>query len=477
MKTTTVLSRFLTSTLLASMFLLPSTVKAVSMSEKEATALAADAYVYAYPLVTMEYTRRALTNVSKASAISAPMGQLVNLREYPKPEFKSVTAPNADTLYTSMWLDVSKEAWVLSLPDMKDRYVLFPLLNAWTDVFQSPGTRTTGTKAQKYLITGPGWKGTVPQGVKQYKSATALVWMIGRIYCTGTPEDYAAVHKLQDQISIVPLSAYGKAYTPPLGEVNPDWESKKPTRDRVNELDGPAYFKLFAALLKTNPPLAADKAMVAKLAKMGIVPGKDFDIAKLDPVMAAAVAQAPKVGQEKIQAWFKGAVASGDAKTENGWNFFTKVGVYGTDYLQRALIAWYGLGANRIQDAVYPTSELNAENQPYNGANKYILHFPKGQLPPVRGFWSITMYDKDYFFIENPINRNSISPRQSLKSNADGSIDIYIQNESPGADKESNWLPAPKDRFVLMTRMYWPKETSPSIINGTWSVPAVKQVK
>jgi len=448
------------------------------MSEKEAATIATDAYIYAYSLVTMEYTRRALTNVTKPEGVrGAPMGQLVSLREYPTPAFKSVTAPNADTLYTSMWIDVSKEPWILSLPDMKGRYALFPLLNAWTDVFQVPGKRTTGTKAQKYAITGPGWKGNLPQRVTQYKSATALVWMIGRIYCTGTPEDYAAVHELQDQISLVPPSSYGKPYTPPPGEVNAAWEMNKPPRDQVNELDGAAYFKLFAELLKTNPPQAADGPMVAKLAKIGIVPGKDFDTTKLAPVVAKAVTDAPHAGQEKIQAWFKGAVAGGDAKSENGWNFFTTVGFYGTKYLQRALITWFGLGANRIQDAVYPTSEANAEGMPYSGANKYVMHFAKGQLPPVQGFWSITMYNEDYFFVENPINRYSISPRQHLKSNADGSVDLYIQNESPGADKESNWLPAPKDRFVLMARLYWPNETPPSIINGTWKVPPAKQMK
>jgi hypothetical protein len=216
--------------------------------------------------------------------------------------------------------------------------------------------------------------------------------------------------------------------------------------------------------------------MVAKLAKIGIVPRKDFDASKLDPIMTKAVASAPKAGQDKIKAWFNGAVASGDAMEENGWHFFTTVGLYGTNYVERALITWYGLGANRIQDAVYPTSEVNAEGKEYSGANKYVMHFPKGQLPPVRGFWSITMYDEAFFFVENPINRYSISAREALKSNPDGSVDLYIQNESPGPDKQSNWLPAPKGRFVMMARLYWPNETPPSIINGTWKVPPAKQV-
>ena len=184
----------------------------------EAVPLGVEAYIYGYPLVTMEMTRRVMTNVEKPEGTRAPMGHFVRMREYPTAAFRDVTAPNADTLYTTAWIDVGKEPWVLSLPDAHDRYYLFPMLDGWTNVFQVPGKRTTGTGAQKYAITGPGWKGKLPEGVKEYKSPTNLVWLLGRIYCTGTPEDYAAVHKLQDEISLVPLSAYGKPYTPPAGQ-------------------------------------------------------------------------------------------------------------------------------------------------------------------------------------------------------------------------------------------------------------------
>ena len=420
----------------------------------------------------MEYTRRVITNVSEPKGTKAPMGQLIRLREYPTATFKDVTAPNADTLYTTCFLDVSKEPYVLSLPDAHGRYYLFPMLDGWTDVFQVPGKRTTGTGPQTYAITGPGWKGTLPAGVKQYKSPTAIVWILGRIYCTGTPDDYAAVHKLQDEISVVPLSAYGKPYTPPEGKVDPSIDMKTPVRDQVNALTAEAYFSLLATLMKDNPPAKADAPMVAKLAKLGIVPGQPFDASKLGDEAAKALADVPKLGFEKIMGHFKKA-----GTMENGWTFTTKTGLYGTDYLQRALVTAIGLGANRPQDAVYPTSEVDGEGKPYSGANKYVMHFPKGQLPPADGFWSLTMYNGEYFFVANPLNRYSISARQNLKTNADGSTDLYIQNENPGADKESNWLPAPTDKFILMLRLYWPKEKSPSIINGTWKIPAVKLVK
>src|SRR5262245_3609952 len=363
--------------------------------ELEAREIAIDAYVYAYPLVTMEITRRVMTNVEKPEGSKAPMGQFARLRTYPAVDDHSVTAPNADTLYTLTWLDVSKEPWIVSVPDMKDRYFLFPMLDAWTNVFQHPGKRTTGTKAQKYAITGPGWSGTLPAGVTEYKSPTGLVWILGRIYCTGTPEDYKAVHALQDQVSAVPLSAYGKPYTPEPGKVDPAIDMKAP-RDQVNAMDGAAYFKLFAELLKTNPPASEDAEMVAKLAKIGIVPGQDFDASKLDPAVAKGIAAAPKPAQEKITAWLKEGLVAGDGKLEQGWMFFPKVGVYGTSYRQRAMITWFGLGANRMQDAVYPTSEGPNIASKYHGKNKYVMHFDKGELPPAEAFWSITMYDKDY---------------------------------------------------------------------------------
>ncbi len=429
--------------------------------------LATDAYIYGYPLVTMEMTRRVMTNVAAPEGTRAPMGQLVLMRQYPDSSFRDVTAPNADTLYTTSWIDVGKEPWIFSIPDMKGRYFLFPMLDGWTNVFQVPGSRTTGTGAQTYAITGPGWSGQLPEGVKQYKAPTNLVWILGRIYCTGTPEDYAAVHALQDQVKLVPLSAYGKAWTPPAGKVDPSVDMKKAVRDQVNGLDAVAYFKLLAELMKANPPSAADAPELAKFAPIGLVAGQDFDASKLDADFADRI---PKIGFDRIMLQFKINPA---VKNINGWGFTTKTGLYGTDYLMRALVTAIGLGANRPQDAVYPTSLKDAKDSEYDGAHRYVMRFEKGRTPPVEGFWSLTMYDADYFFVANPLNRYSISPRQNLKAGADGSVELYIQNESPGADKESNWLPAPKGKFVLMLRMYWPNENDPSIIDGTWTIPAV----
>src|SRR5262245_57522354 len=205
------------------------------------------------------------------------MGQIVKLRQYPDATYRDVTAPNADTLYTTAFFDVGKEPYVLSVPDMKDRYFLLPMLDGWTNVFQVPGKRTTGTGAQTYAITGPGWSGTLPEGVTQYQSPTNIVWLLGRIYCTGTPEDYAAVHALQDEFKLVPLSAYGKDYTPPPGKVDPSIDMKTAVRDQVNRMDAVAYFTLLAQLMKANPPSTADAPALEKFARIGLVPGNDFD--------------------------------------------------------------------------------------------------------------------------------------------------------------------------------------------------------
>jgi hypothetical protein len=437
---------------------------------EQAVSDAIDAYIYGYPLVTMDMTRKQITNVSIPDDRHAPMGQIVKMRSYPDASFKSVTAPNADTLYTSAFFDVSLEPWVLSVPEMGDRYYLLPMLDGWTDIFQVPGKRTTGGKAQKYVITGPNWSGTLPSDLTEYKSPTGIVWLIGRLYCTGTPEDYAKVHALQDKFSLVPLSSYGKPYTPVPGEVDNNLDMKTAVRDQVDAIGVNEYFTYLARLMKTNPPTAADAPMVATMAKIGIVPGQDFDPSKLGAFDKEAIKAVPKLAQVKIMEYFKKA-----AVPVNGWTYLTTdVGVYGTNYIQRALVTAIGLGANRPQDAIYPTSAKDADDHEYDGDKHYVMHFDKGQFPPVNGFWSLTMYNADYFFVPNPLNRYTLSQRNKFVTNADGSVDLYLQADSPGKAKEANWLPAPKAKFIPMLRLYWPKDTPPSIIDGTWKPPAIK---
>jgi len=436
--------------------------------------IAVEAYVYAYPLVTVELTRRRVTNVVVPEGTDAPVGQFARLRTYPDASYREVTAPNADTLYIYSYFDVSKEPWVVSIPDLKGRYAVFSLFDGWTTVFGDPGKRTTGTGAQTIAITGPGWSGTLPPGVKEYKCATEVAFFDGKIYCTGTPEDYRQVHDLQSKITALPLSSYGKPYTPQPGKVDPTIDTKTLVRAQVNSMGGGAYFKLFAELLKSNPPYAEDAPMVAKLRTLGIVPGQDFDMGKVDPAVAQALAKASKAALPRIVGWEKEGMAAGDWRFENGWVITTRSGPYGTDYIQRALVAMIGLYANLAQDSLYPISNGPGAGLQYSGANNYVMHFDQGGMPPVNGFWSVTMYNAQYFFVENPLNRYNVSSRSQFKANADGSVDVHIQHKSPGKDKESNWLPAPADRFILIMRMYWPKDTPLSILDGSWKPPAIK---
>jgi hypothetical protein len=436
---------------------------------EETVSDAVDAYIYGFPLVIMDMTRKQVTNVASPEASRAPMGQFLRMRTYPTAAYRDIPGANTDTLYTVVWLDVSKEPWVLSIPDMGSRYYMMPMLDGWTNVFQAPGTRTTGSQPQKYVITGPGWSGTLPEGVTEYKSPTGLVWVLGRIYCTGTPEDYAKVHALQDKFSVVPLGSYGKRYSPPPTEPDASLNMKTPIVKQVEALSVSDYFSYLAKLLKTNPPAAEDAPMLPRLAKIGLIPGQDFDSSKLSAFDKEAMKAVPKLALLKMAERVK------KQEPVNGWLYFgSSVGNWGTDYLLRATTAWLGPGWNRPEDAVYPLSERDVNGNEYNGADhKYVLHFEKGQFPPVKGFWSLTMYDDQNFLAANALNRYTLSQRDKFVTNLDGSVDLYLRNDSQGRTKEPNWLPAPRGKFRLMLRLYWPTETPPSILDGSWKPPAV----
>lgn len=436
-----------------------------------ARSAAKDAYIYGYPLVLMDVTRAKLTNVPHPiGAGLAPVNQFGNIRTFPDATFTDVVSPNADTLYSSAWLDLSQGPMVLSVPDTHGRYYLMPMLDAWTNVFASPGKRTTGTGKGDFAITGPGWTGTLPAGMKQFKSPTETVWIIGRTQTNGKA-DFAAVNAIQDQYKLTPLSAWGKPHSPPANvPIDPSVDMKAAPVDTVAAMDAPAFFGRLAALMKANPPALADAPMVAKMAAIGVVPGQQFILNRSGENMAKAIADGVNDGKQRIKEL---AHDPGIGKLINGWTFATKdIGVYGTNYDARAGVAAVGLGANIPEDAVYPLARVDADGQPLNGANKYVIHFDRGQLPPANAFWSITMYNDRQFFVANPINRYAIGSRDRLKFNPDGSLDIYMQHDSPGAAKESNWLPADSGSFNLALRLYWPKET---VLSGAWAPPPVRK--
>jgi hypothetical protein len=347
------------------------------------------------------------------------------------------------------------------------------MLDGFSEVFMVAGTKQTGGRPQAYAITGPGWAGTLPEGVKQVKASTAMVWILGRVYCTGTPEDFAAVHALQDQFAVVPLRAYGKPYTPPPVKVDKSLDLKTSVREQVNGMEIEAYFDYLAQLLKRNPPKPEDAPLIARMASIGLVPGQDFDPSKLRPRDRAALKTAPKLSLVEMGLRLK------KQPTTNGWLYFTSgVGNFDADYLLRGMACLLGPGWNRPQDAVYPLSMKDANGDEYDGAkHKYVMRFEKGRMPPVDVFWSLTMYDTDFFFVPNPIYRYTLSQRNTFIASPDGSVDLYMQAESPGKEKEANWLPAPKGVFKLVLRLYGPPKSPPSILDGSWTPPPVKRVQ
>jgi hypothetical protein len=299
-----------------------------------------------------------------------------------------------------------------------------------------------------------------------------MVWILGRTQTNG-PKDYAAAHAIQKGYKLVPLSSFRKPYTSPKGTVDPNFDMKTPPVEQLQKMSAAAFFKALAALMKENPPPAADAPVLAKLAKIGVILGQDFDPGKLDPAVARGLEKSVAVALDKLQA------ASKETGTPvNGWRIPAIVlGNYGTDYGARAVVALVGLGANLPADAVYPSAFVDADGKPLTGANRYVLHFGKDATPPVNAFWSLTMYNAESFFVDNPINRYAISSWMPLRKNKDGSIDIYIQRESPGKDKQANWLPAAEGEFNVTMRMYWPKDTAPSIVDGSWKPPAITKAQ
>jgi len=440
-----------------------------AISPQEAQQISYDAAIYGFPLVIMDLTRQVFTAVPAPNAIGSPANQFGNKKTFPDATFTNVVNPNADTLYSSAWIDTGKEPIILSVPDTQGRYYLMPMLNYWTDVFGSPGSRATGTGAGNFAITGPNWSGKLPQGTAEMKSSTRWAWIVGRIACAG-PSDYENVWKLQDQLKLTPLSAWGTNYVPPTNvPVDPNVNTKVSPLNQLLAMDASTYFNYVCQLMVENPPYQADAPLLANLAKIGIKSGANYNsyFSGLDDS-----------GKSAIQTGYQSALAKipttnmGSAK--NGWQMVYDTGDYGTNYLFRAVIAYRGLGANLIDDAFYASAVTSGDEAKLTSDKKYIIHFNKDEIPPVNGFWSLSMYNDKILFAANPINRynlGSLSDPPLLK-NPDGSIDLYIQRNSPESTLEPNWLPAPAGgSFSLTIRLYWPKE---AVLNKSWALPAVQ---
>lgn len=441
----------------------------IPVTHDEAAEIAVEAYLFAYPAVLLDITRRVLTNTEAPGGVRAPMNQFAHVRAFPDHTFTEVIRPNADTLYSSLFFDVEREPLVISVPDSSGRYYLLPILDLWTDVFACPGARTTGTGAQTLAIAGPEWEGKLPDDVELIRAPTNVGWMIGRVQTNGKA-DFAEVHKFQDALTATPLGGLGRAYTPPKGNLDPSRDMSAPGEQTAN-MDAATFFTLFAGLMQKNRPHFNDYPILARMRRIGIEPGQPFDFAQLSAQTQQALEKAPETAQKRLATqWQQLGVRA------NNWQMMNSpVGTYGADYLRRAVIAFGALGANVLDDAIYPTSLTDADGHPYDSSKKYVMRFPKGELPPIRAFWSLTMYNDRQFFAANPIDRYAVGDRDNLRLDDDGSLTLYIQRESPGIDKETNWLPAPQEgEFSMNLRLYWPKSEA---IDFTWKPAEVVEVK
>lgn len=445
----------------------------------EARQIAAAAYVYGYPLVFMDVYKDHQTAVPAPNATLgvAPVNQLA--RSYQAQATaatnKPYPFPNTDFSGFSAWLNLTKEPMVLSVPATNGRYYVVQLTDGWMNDFPSVGPRTTGNGSGAYAIVGPGWNGTLPANVTRIQAPTnTAVWLGMRAQQNG-PADLPAVAAFLDNVTLTPLSAWGTNYTPPATvpvNTNVTLEPLVPASyAQIANMTAEVFYGRMETLMVANPPHSADTPVVDQLARIGIVPGTSFDWNSMNGTMQKAITLGYQDGISQVNA---AAANWPGVSVVNGWVMAYNAGDYGTNYTLRAGMANASPLYNLPQDALYAQSKTNATGAPYSGANDYVLHFANNSYPPVNAFWSITLYDSQGRPVPNAINRYEISPHLgNLTYNRDGSLNIYIQNASPGAGKESNWLPAPSGAFQFVLRLYWPQE---SALNGSWVPPAVQTV-
>ena len=452
------------------------TVRATELTPAETKAIAEEGFIYGLPIVMNYAVMYEFAVDKKSSQFKAPFNEINNLHHVATYKDTAVVTPNSDTPYSTIWLDLRAEPMVLSVPAVpKERYYSVQLIDGNTYNYGYIGSRVTGNDPGDYLVVGPGWKGEKPPGIK--KVFTSMTPFSLTVYRTQlfNPADMPNVEKVQAGYKVQPLSAFLRQPAPPAA---PKVDFLPATSAGIKE----NFYGYLAFALQFVPPSAEDKEIRAKLARIGVEPGKTFGFKNLSPEQKGALVEGMKAGDEKVDKF----LASG-TKNINGWgvgSFFGDRAFYSGNWLLRAGAAKAGIYGNDAAEAMYPFTRTTATGEPLDGSkHNYTLTFPAGQLPPVNAFWSVTMYDgKTQLLIKNPINRYLINSPMlpGMKKNVDGSLTLYIQKDSPGADKESNWLPAPNDTIYLAMRLYWPKTEPPSVLppgEGTWKPPGIVVAK
>ena len=398
---------------------------------------------------------------------------LYRLRRPADENFKEVVRPSVDLLYSSAFIDMHDGPFVYTMPANAGRYTLVPVLDAWSNVFASIGTRMTGDAAASYLLASADWKGEVPEGMQLVRAPTRLVWMVARTQLNDDA-DLPNVHAVQDAIHLEPLASWQqhRGATPPHAPpsdspINPRLGDSPATASVMRDMSVEDFFTRLTGLMVDNPAPAQDAPMLARLASIGLVPGQAPTWGPVDRLTARLARRLADHGVAKAQ--------REQLQTTNGWwTPPSNLGNFGTDYHLRAGVAMVALAANLPVDAVYPTATKDASGQPLHGDHVYRIHFAKNQMPPVRAFWSVTAYGDDAFLIPNPKHRYSVRSGDPLRLNADGSLDLYIAAELPSGVAERNWLPVRRgEAFQLTARLYWPL---PSVLKGEWVMPPLERI-
>ena len=465
MKTTRSLN-LLSATLATALAL--TTARAVDITPAETKAIAEEGFIYGLPIV-MNYAVMNEFCVDKNSGqYKAPFNQINNEARFFTYKDTSIPTPNSDTPYSILWTDLRAEPIVLSVPTVeKSRYYSVMLCDGNTYNYGYIGSRATGGEAGDYMMVGPDWTGATPPGIKKvFRSSTQFSAVAYRTQLFN-PEDMPNVVKIQAGYKVQPLSQYLKQPAPPA---TPAVNFPKINKEMVKT----GFFDYLAFALQFAPAEPQEKEIRGKLARLG-------DLAALSQEQKAAVMAGVKEGEAKIKQYLE----SGQ-KNINGWkvgSLFGDSAFYNGDWLKRAAAAQAGIYGNDAAEAMYPMTKTLANGEPLDGSkHNYTLTFAAGQFPPVNAFWSVTMYDgKSQLLIKNPINRYLINSPMlpNMKKNPDGSLTLYIQKDNPGADKESNWLPAPDGPIYLVMRLYWPKTEAPSILppgEGSWKPPGIVKV-
>jgi hypothetical protein len=451
----------------------PDLVSGTLMTREYVQMVGRMAYLWGWPLVNAHNRRASMAQIPEPGLNGgimpvAPIGHFAMLTDYIKPDQTFITCTNQDVVYGGGCLALDKGPVVVQVPDFGSRFWVYALYDARTDAFGHVG-KPYGTKPGFYLVVGPNWKGKKPAGMKGVlHSPTELANVIPRVFKDDTPEDSKAVQPVLNQIMAYPLSEFdGKMKTT-------DWSRiphfpMPPVKDRseVRWVVPEAYADQLPTVMKLVPPLPGEEALYRWI-------GSVFEAAAKDPETKKALVESFIDAEREllsplIQFRLNGRPAG------NGWNSPVDNAQWGTDYLNRTAVAKSNIYENRPEETKYIFTELDSQGQPLNGENLYIITFPKGQLPPVKGFWSLTLYTEQHFFNPNALNRYSLGTKsKTLRFNPDGSLTLYAGSASPGTDRESNWLPAPKGAFALYIRAYWPEK---AILDGTWIPPRVEQVK